>query len=193
MARCSLACTALIAVLTGLAPAADGPVSPPEGFTSLLGGKDLSGWAADEKTAEHWKLVDGVLHYDGKGKSLRTEKQYGDFILHVDWKIEPKGDSGIYLRGAPQVQIWDRQEGSGGLWNNKQHESKPLVAADNPPGEWNSFKIELRGENVTVHLNGKLVVDNTPMDTLKGRRQGPILLQHHGHPLWFRNIFIKEL
>ena len=166
---------------------------PPEGFTALLGGKDLTNFAADENAKEHWKVEDGVLHYDGKGRSLATEKEYGDFILHVDWKIEPKGDSGIYLRGAPQVQIWDREEGSGGLWNNKQHASKPLVAADNPPGEWNTFEIEMRGENVTVRLNGKLVVDNTPLDTLRGRTEGPILLQHHGHQLWFRNIFIKEL
>lgn len=166
---------------------------PPEGFTALFNGKDLTNWKVEQQTAEHWKVRDGVLCYDGKGRSLPTEKEYGDFILYVDWKIQKGGDSGIYLRGAPQVQIWDREEGSGGLWNNKEHPSKPLVAADKPAGEWNTFKIQLKGENVTVHLNGKLVVDNTPMDTLKGRQKGPILLQHHGNPLWFRNIFIKEL
>jgi hypothetical protein len=165
---------------------------PPEGLSALFNGKDLTNWMADEKTKEHWQVEDGVLHYDGKGGSLRTENEYGDFVLYVDWKIQPGGDSGVYLRGVPQVQIWDRPEGSGGLWNNKQHASKPLVAADNPPGEWNTFKIEMRGENVTVHLNDKLVVDNTPLDTLKGREKGPILLQHHGNPLWFRNVFIKE-
>ena len=190
---------ALMSLVVGLAAAgvclAAGELlnEPPEGFTALFNGKDLTHWQADENAQEHWKAEDGVLHYDGKGRSLRTEKEYGDFILQLDWKITPKGDSGIYLRGRPQVQIWDREEGSGGLWNNKEHESKPLVAADNPPGEWNTFKIELRGEKVTVHLNGKLVVDDTPMDTLGDREEGPILLQHHGHPLWFRNIFIKEL
>ena len=166
---------------------------PPEGFAALFSGKDLTNWKADQNAAEHWKIEDGVLCYDGKGRSLATEKDYADFALMVDWKIGKGGDSGIYLRGAPQVQIWSREEGSGGLWNNKEHESKPLVAADNPVGEWNTFKIELKGENVTVHLNGKLVVDNVPMDTIKGRQQGPILLQHHGNPLWFRNIFVKEL
>lgn len=166
---------------------------PPPGFRALFNGQDLSGWKADEQTKEHWQVVDGVLVYDGKGKSLATEEEFGNFVLYVDWKIEKGGDSGIYLRGCPQVQIWGREEGSGGLWNNKQHESKPLVRADNPPGEWNTFRIEMVGEKVTVHLNGKLVVDNVPLDTLGGRTSGPILLQHHGNPLQFRNIYIKEL
>jgi hypothetical protein len=166
---------------------------PPEGFTALFNGKDLTNWATDGNAEEHWTVVDGVLTYDGKGRSLRTAKDYANFILHVDWKIEKGGDSGIYLRGRPQVQIWSREEGSGGLWNNKKNPSKPLVAADNPLGEWNTFKIKLTGDKVTVHLNDKLVVDNTTMDTIVGREAGPILLQHHGHPLWFRNIFIKQL
>lgn len=166
---------------------------PPEGLTALFNGKDLTNWKHDAKVEEHWKIVDGVLTYDGKNNSLVTDKDYGNFILFVDWKITKHGDSGVYLRGAPQVQIWDNKEGSGGLWNNKAHSNKPLVFADNPPGEWNSFKIQIIGENVTVHLNGKLVVDNLPMDTIKGRKKGPILLQHHGTPLWFRNVFLKEL
>jgi hypothetical protein len=166
---------------------------PPAGFTALFNGQDLTNWKADAKQAEHWKVVDGVLTYDGKANSLTTEKDYGNFILCVDWKIAKGGDSGVYLRGQPQVQIWDNKEGSGALWNNKAPNNKPLVFADNPVGEWNTFKIQLVGEKVTVHLNDKLVVDNLAMETLKGRKKGPILLQHHGSPLWFRNTYIKEL
>ena len=55
----------------------------------------------------HWKVVDGVLVFDGKGRSLCTAKDYANFEMLVDWKITPHGDSGIYLRGSPQVQIWD--------------------------------------------------------------------------------------
>ena len=62
---------------------------------------------ANDKILPHWTVKDGVLDYDGKGNSLQTVKDYGNFELFVDWKIEPKGDSGIYLRGNPQVQIWD--------------------------------------------------------------------------------------
>jgi len=167
--------------------------TPPERFTALFNGKDLTNWKASDSLKANWIVKDGELHYSGKGGSLPTEENYRDFILYVDWKFEARGDSGIYLRGKPQVQIWCRDEGSGGLWNNKVHESKPLVPADSPIGEWNTFKIQLVGDKVTVHLNDKLVVDNTVMDTLKGVEEGPILLQHHGNPLQFRNIFIKKL
>jgi len=195
MRRTTLIALALLLAGSGITRA-DEPAMlnvPPAGCTALFNGKDLTNWKADAKQAEHWKVVDGVLTYDGKATDLVTQKDYGNFILYVDWKIPKGGDSGVFLRGQPQVQIWDNKEGSGGLWNNKEHTSKPLVFADNPVGEWNSFKIQIVGENVTVHLNGKLVVDNTPMDTIKGRKKGSIMLQHHGSLLWFRNIYVKEL
>jgi len=91
---------------------------PPEGFTALFNGKDLTGWKglvanpvkrakmspeklaeeqakADERARTHWQAVDGILVFDGKGKSLCTAKDYGDFEMYVDWKIHPRGDSGI--------------------------------------------------------------------------------------------------
>jgi hypothetical protein len=175
---------------------------PPIGFAALFNGKDLSGWQMRGNTAEHWTARDGILHYDGGDGHLRSEADFGNVILYADWKIEKGGDSGIFLRGRPQVQIWDagrHKEGSGGLWNNKKTGvgRDPLVPADNPVGEWNTFRIHLVGRKVTVHLNGKLVVDAAPMETLrKGEgtiEQGPIVLQHHGHPLWFRNVFVKRL
>ncbi len=207
---------------SGLGQAADN--TPPPGFTLLFNGKDITGWKglvgnpktrakmtpealaaaeakATERARQHWKVVDGVLEYDGKATSLCTAKDYADFELYVDWKIPPGGDSGIYLRGTPQVQIWDlnrRKEGSGGLFNNKKNPSKPLVCADNPIGEWNTFYIKMVGERVTVKLNGKLVVDNVVMENYWERSKpiyptGQIELQHHGSKLWFKNIYIKEL
>jgi hypothetical protein len=198
--------------------------TPPEGFTALFNGRDLSGWkglvadpptrakmspdelaeaqtAADALMLEHWTVADGVLHYDGQGNSLCTVKDYGDFELLMDWKIEPKGDSGIYLRGSPQVQVWDpslRNIGSGGLFNNEKNPNGPLVTADKPVGEWNTFHINMVGEKVTVHLNGQLVVDNVTLENYWERdkpiyESGPIELQHHGDPLHFKNIYIKEL
>jgi hypothetical protein len=193
---------------------------PPKGFTALFNGKNLDGWQgliplnrrekmtpevreraqkeANEKYLPHWTVKEGLLIYDGKGESLQTVKDYGNFELWVDWKITKKGDSGIYLRGNPQVQIWDNPEGSGGLYNNQKNPSKPLVFADNPVGEWNTFYIKMVGDKVTVKLNGKVVVDNTPLENYWHRGQplpavGPIELQHHGSTLWFKNIFVKEL
>jgi hypothetical protein len=162
----------------------------------------------DDSAKEHWKVQEGVLVFDGKGQNLSTAKDYGNFELYVDWKIEPKGDSGIYLRGSPQVQIWDPKDeaqtkngadkGSGSLWNNKKNPRFPNVLADNPIGEWNTFHIKMVGEKVTIHLNGKLVVDNVTMENLWEPEKpiyakGPIELQNHGNTLYFKNIYIKEL
>jgi hypothetical protein len=205
--------------------------TPPEGFTALFNGKDLTGWrglvagphklremskeelakaqeAANQRMKEHWRVEDGVLVFDGKGDNLCTVKDYGDFELYVDWKIEPKGDSGIYLRGSPQVQIWDTEypeyfrhgaeKGSGALWNNKDNPRFPDVKADNPVGQWNTFFIRMVGDKVTVQLNGKTVVNNVTMENLwePGKpiySTGPIELQNHGNTLYFRNIYVREL
>ena len=213
--------------------------TPPEGFTALFNGKDLTGWhgairidqrlkmdkdkleaaqkATDEKVLPHWKVENGVLINDGKGGNLATVKDYGNIELYVDWMIEPKGDSGIYLRGQPQVQIWDSDaldenkfkleygKSSGALWNNSNPKDKvPLKKADKQPGEWNTFHIVMKGDKVTVKLNGELVVDNVALENIweKGKplqAKGPIELQQHPKQdgttgaIKFKNIYVKEL
>jgi hypothetical protein len=162
----------------------------------------------DESAHEHWKVENGVLVFDGKGQNLCTAKDYGDFEMHVDWKINEHADSGIYLRGSPQVQIWDPKDpnqlkngcdkGSGALWNNQKNPRFPNVVADNSIGEWNTFHIKMVGEKVTIHLNGKLVTDNVTMENVWERDKpiypkGAIELQNHGNTLYFRNIYVKEL
>jgi hypothetical protein len=123
----------------------------------------------------------------------------------VDWKILKGGDSGIYLRGSPQVQIWDTanrlvgaEVGSGGLYNNQKNLSKPTKVADKPVGQWNTFRIIMIGEKVTVMLNDELVVDNVVMENYWERDKpiyptGQIELQNHGNFLYFRNIYIREI
>ncbi|MBI3822524.1 MAG: DUF1080 domain-containing protein [Planctomycetes bacterium] len=168
---------------------------PPAGFASLFNGKDLSAWKDADKRPE-WKIEDGLLHYTGKGgKNLATAKKYKDFEMWVDWKITKGGDSGIYLRGQPQVQIWDNKEGSGGLWNNpaKSDGKVPLEVKDKKVGEWNSMYIKMIGTKVTVVLNDTIVVDNAVFLQGKIPADGPIELQVHGTPLWFRNVFVKEI
>jgi HEAT repeat protein len=194
------------------------------GFVPLFDGRGLDGWkglvvdpparakmtpeelqiaqaAADESMRAHWRAADGVLAFDGKGESLCSVKDYGDFEMLVDWKIEKGGDSGIYLRGSPQVQIWDaapNPEGSGGLYNNQKGPRKPREKADKPVGEWNTFRIIMIGERVTVYLNDRMVVDNTILENYWERDKpiypaGQIELQAHGNPLWFKNIYIREI
>jgi hypothetical protein len=194
---------------------------PPDGFIALFNGRDLQGWqswyanppdAAQMTDAErqqaqakanaewltHWRVENGELVFDGKGVHLITERAYADFELWLEWKIERGGDSGIYLRDTPQVQIWDNPDGSGGTFNNEHHRSKPLTKADNPPGEWNRFRILMIGDRVTVWLNETLVVHDTPLESYWDKsaplpKEGRIWLQAHGTPLRFRNIFIRPL
>jgi hypothetical protein len=221
MIRRLLAGAALVGLFTAAsAKPDDTPPKPPPGFTALFNGKDLSGWQGHvdmkeratlppEKRAElqekrnaamkqQWSVENGSIRLtppkDRKGGvSLQTTRDYGNFELYVDWKIEKNGDSGLYLRGQPQVQIWDsdnspgaRNEdkgtGSGGLWNNpfppevakstdnslKLKEGQkigkiPLKKADKPIGEWNTFHITMVGDEVTVVLNGEKVVDKAPL------------------------------
>ena len=198
------------------------------GFVSLFNGVDLDGWkalvgnpvtrskmsdadlaaaqkTADEKTKGDWIVKDGLLVFTGHGENLATVKQYSDIEMYVDWKITEKGDAGIYLRGSPQVQIWDTsrrevgaQVGSGGLYNNQKNESKPLVVADNKIGEWNRFHIIMKGEKVTVWLNGILVTDNITLENYWDRAlpifpKEQIELQAHGTYVAYRNIYLREL
>ncbi len=167
------------------------------------------GWNADRD--EHWSVADGEIVSDGHGVFLTTEKEYGDFVLSLDWKMmQPNGDSGIYLRGCPQVQIWDpsnekekkngADRGSGALWNNGEgHDGKwPLVKADNPIGEWNNFRIKMIGSRVWVWFNGKPTVKGAIMDNYFDRKspvfaKGPIQLQTHGSETRFRNVKIREI
>jgi hypothetical protein len=208
--------------------------TPPKGFKALFNGKNLSGWKgllkepldnpskraalspkertmaqrqADEDIRGHWKVENGGIVFDGKARSLCTVKDYANFEMLVDWKIPPHGDSGIYLRGSPQVQIWDpftqptkagSAVGSGAFYNNQKNPSKPLKVADKPIGEWNRFRILMVGEHAHVFLNGELVTQDTVMENYWDRGQpifpsGQIELQNHGDQLWFKNIYIREI
>jgi hypothetical protein len=160
----------------------------------------------------HWRVENGELVNDGFGDYATTTKDYGDFELLLEYKTVPKADSGIYLRGVPQVQIWDSTEndkksvelgkplGSGGLWNNSPGAAgkDPLVKADKPFGEWNKFRIVMVGSRVSVWLNDKLVVDHVVLENYYDRKipvpsHGPIQLQTHGGEIRWRNIFLKEI
>jgi len=231
----TLVAAATVVGVIFLASAAPAQVSPPQGFTALFSGKDLSGWhgagtqdprkiwaLSDEERAKtfaasledikkHWTVQDGELVNDGRGLYLTTDKDYGDIELLIEYKTVAKADSGIYLRGTPQVQIWDTTEaggkwnigaakGSGGLWNNSAGApgKDPLVLADKPFGQWNSLRILQVGARTTVYLNDKLVVDHAIMENYWDRKsplfpKGPIQLQTHGGEIRWRNIFVREI
>ena len=207
----------------------------PAGFTALFDGESLSGWrgrphfdpaaeaalAPEERAAkqaewdadmrQHWKVEGGEIVSDGHGVFLTTDHDYGDFELHLEWMLpESCADSGIYLRGNPQVQIWDpdcerdfqhgNQKGSGGLWNNPADSPGkwPLERADSPTGAWNTTRVRMQGEHVTVILNDRIVVDDARLANFFAAgtplpEKGPIQIQTHGAPMRVRNVAIREL
>lgn len=206
-------------------------------YVSLYSGLDLRGWRQDQGHAGHWTAKDFILAYDGKSeakdKSLWTEKDYGDFMMVVDWRLPNKpapkarpvilpngddavnpdgtkkvlmipyaGDSGILIRGSEkaQINITCNTVGSGELYGYRTDKKMPAsvrsgaiprLKADKAPGQWNRFVITLKGDRLTVLLNGETVIDQAELPGLPSR--GPIALQHHGDPLEFTNLFIKEL
>ncbi len=200
----------------------------PEGFERLFNGVDLQGWqglvddpvkrkampldawavkqiAADRLMEKNWVVNQGVVSYVGDGfDNLCTVREYGNYELVLDWKIQEKGDSGVYVRGAPQVQIWDEPVGSGGLFNNKVNLDKPLKRADYFVGEWNRMRILMLGDKAMVFLNDELVTYDVKkrlgvvLENFWERDKpiypwGPIELQAHKMPVHFKNIFIREL
>lgn len=228
-------------------PAADN--QPPDGFVALFNGKDFTGWKVPEGDGGHWKVVDGAIDYDAqseakKDKNLWSDRELGDFVLLVDWRIKetpfinpnvpyilpdgshardiqgkpyrfslPDSDSGVFLRGAGknQVNIWCWPIGSGEFYGYRtdplmppavRADVTPRTQADKPVGEWNHFEITMRGDRVTVVLNGKTVIPDAQLPGIAPR--GTIALQHHGalrNGKWagppslvqFKNIYVKEL
>ncbi len=209
----------------------------PAGFTPLFNGKDLSGWRAPEGDNGHWKVVDGVIDYDGKSeakgeKHLWTEKTFADFTLRLEWRFPDKpvptdypvfdadgnevkgpdgkvktermleaGDSGVYLRGSTRFQanLFCYPCGSGEFWQIRSNPKLPLEVrrgvtpkkrADKPPGEWNAMQVAMKGDRVTVLLNGEEVISNALLPAVP--EKGPVGFQHEHGRVQFRNIFIKE-
>lgn len=203
-------------------------------FRPIFNGKDLTGWYGlnphsvvkleGEKKAEalkkmrdefakDWKVENGELVNDGHGPYATTEEEFGDIEFLIEYKTVAGADSGIYLRGSPQVQIWDKSQifdpakptrrphlGSGGLFNNTPDTPgrDPLVVADKPMGEWNSFRIRQIGARTWVWLNDKLVVDGNVMENYYDKTQplpakGPIMLQTHGGEIRWRNLKVREI
>ncbi len=172
----------------------------PDGFTPLIAPHDLTGWQDAATTGEHWKVENGELINDGKGADLVTAKLYKNFELRLEWKIPLRGDSGVYLPGGQQVQIWAKDTGSGGFIYNHKYTVSPTVVADKPLGEWNTFVIKLLAGKVTVTLNDKVVMQDVPVEKgfdppMLGPVEGPLRLQKSPHNVLstFRNIFIREL
>ncbi|MBL9155760.1 MAG: DUF1080 domain-containing protein [Verrucomicrobiales bacterium] len=228
-----IAATVAILLATLLASPAAEP-APPKGFRALFNGTDLTGWygwnphssakLTGDKLAEnlkaqradfanHWRVENGELVNSGTGPYATTEEVFGDYELLIEYRTVAGADSGIYLRGEPQVQIWDNSQvfdpakpdrrphlGSGGLFNNTARTlgRDPIMNVDKPFGQWNTFKIRQIGARTWVTLNNRLVVEGDAFEpyfdkTKPFPARGPIMLQTHGGEIRWRNIFLREI
>ncbi|MBT6158226.1 MAG: DUF1080 domain-containing protein [Planctomycetaceae bacterium] len=207
---------------------------PPIGFRAIFNGTDLSGWhglnphrvgklTGEKKEANlaaqraefpvHWTVENGELVNDGHGSYATSDEEFGDMEFRIEYKTVAGADSGIYLRGTPQVQIWDWHQvfnpkrptrrphlGSGGLFNNTPGTlgRDPSRLADKPFGQWNQFRIRQIGARTWVWLNRRAVVDGAVMENYWDRdkplpAKGPIMLQTHGGEIRWRNIFVRNI
>ncbi|MHC4171192.1 MAG: 3-keto-disaccharide hydrolase, partial [Planctomycetota bacterium] len=168
--------------------------------------KDKHLWT-EQEFGNFTLIVDWRLPAEPKMEQVPVISPDGSQATDVNGKeltviVRDGGDSGIYLRGSSksQINIWSWPVGSGEIWGYRTDESMPadvrraatpILKADNLVGRWNRFVITAVGDTVTVVLNGKTVIDMAKLPGIPAK--GPIALQHHGDPIQFANIYIKEL
>jgi len=234
----SLALLLVPSLSLAAAPATQPDNTPPPGFKALFTGTDLTNWKVPEGDNGHWRVVNGIIDYDGKSegkkdKDLWSAETYGDFTMQVDWRwsgpakkvkhphvlpdgthkkdaagaviqeeVMEAGDSGIYVRGnsKSQINIWCWNCGSGEVYGYRMDAKMPpdVIAGvtpkrnmDKPIGEWNKMEITMKGDRLSVSLNGEEVITNAKLPGVPAK--GPVALQHHGDAIQFKNIYIKTL
>lgn len=164
----------------------------------LFDGKTLVGWKARHADQPHgWVVRDGLLVNAKPGNDLVTDKTFGDFRLHAEFRYPPRSNSGIYLRGRYEVQIEDAPgdvpdaHGIGGVYGFLT----PSVKAAKKPGEWQTMDITLAGRVLTIVFNGERVIDRQAIPGITGGaldsregEPGPIMLQGDHGPIEFRKL-----
>ena len=195
--------------------------SPPSDAVVLFDGKDLSKWKSEDGGEVRWKVKEGYAEMGGR--SILTREEFGAIQLHIEWAApaEVKGDgqgrgnSGVYFQGRYEIQVLDS-------WRNPTYpngqasafygHNAPLVNASRPPGEWQSYDIvfhppkpaadgSVTPGSFTVFHNGVLVQDHIPVkgDATTSAKfsgatpTGPLMLQDHGNPVRYRNIWLRRL
>ncbi|MHB9029379.1 MAG: 3-keto-disaccharide hydrolase [Candidatus Latescibacterota bacterium] len=197
------------------------PGKPPSDAIVLFDGRSLDAWSAPDGKPPAWLFRDGAMIVNGGG--IITRREFGDIQLHLEWAAptpakgsgQDRGNSGIYLQGAYEVQVLDshgNETYTNGMAGAIYEQAPPLVNAARPAGEWQTYDIVfrapifdsagkvLRRPVVTVFWNGILIQDHVEIEhptraslNTTVRPKGPIFLQDHGHPVKYRNIWVREL
>jgi len=210
----SMAALALVLPLAAgpLTGAEEKPAAEKEGFKPLFNGKNLDGWT----TTGNWFVKDGLLRLEPRpGEKgwkrfdayLWADKQYGDFVLDLEFKIQKGGNSGAFIRVKDrdnpvatgiEVQILDTH----GKKSVGPHDCGGVIGTvapsknmAKPAGEWNRMIITCQGPRLKVKLNGEEIIDCDLSETSRKDRpmKGYLGFQDEAKPLWYRNIYIKPL
>ena len=201
-------CRALAIVFASLVPALAADVEP--GYRPLFDGQSLAGWEGAGQPAEKcWKAEDGTIVCTGeKGPWLRSNVEFGDFNLRLEYKLKAGGNSGVYIRvpengnhhgdGAGiEIQVLDDSAERYRQLKPYQYTGSLYAIAPatshvgKPVGEWNSLEINCQGTKYHVFHNGTQIIsaDETTFPELKGRlTKGFLGLQNHSEEVWYRNL-----
>lgn len=198
-------------------------IAADDGFIELFNGKNLDGWFVEPANPAVWTVnaKEKSIARKPQPSYLWTKEQFGDFILDLEFKVSPECNSGVFFRTDPknpvqggfEIQIMDsfgkapESHECGALYDAKA----PAVQAVKKAGEWNTFRLEVKGPKLVCHINGQQVLDlnlddwTTPEKNPDGTknkfktalkdlpRTGHIGFQDHGHDVWYRNVRLKTL
>lgn len=186
-----------------------------EGFVPLFDGKDMEKWVVMGDPA--WSVQNGILVCSGQGhRWLRSKGEFKDFVLRLEFRISPGGNSGVFVRategGNPaftgmELQIMGDHNQAPGVHSTASvyDAIAPSVNLSRPAGDWNSMEITLLGSGIAVALNGRTVVAADLSDKeLNAKlaedvkfwnraKTGFIGVQNHGSKVEFRDVRIRAL
>ncbi len=170
---------------------------------ALFDGKSMAPWDVQFKNKPmNWAVEDGAMTNTPPANNLVSKEKFKDFRLEAEYKLSPKGNSGIYLRGRYEMQVLDdagkptEAHGHMAIYSRKA----PDVNASKPAGEWQTTQITLVGNCVTVVLNGKTVHNNARIEGITGgaldakeTEPGPIMIQGDHEKVWFRKVTVTPI
>lgn len=174
-------------------------------WIDLFNGKDLEGWQNARKPEEDhgWTVDEGSMTNKEGANDIATKELFKDFILKLEYKTVKGGNSGVFLRGRTEIQVYDSYgketptlEDNGAIYG----QNLPKVNASKPVGEWNTLKARFVGNTLSVYLNGQLIHDKIQLNEVSGGAlpggvtdPGPIRLQGDHGKVWYRNIQIRPI
>jgi hypothetical protein len=210
--------TALFAVVTGASDAVIKPIVPKE-KTMLFNGEDFTGWKLFTREPGHdvtktWSVKNGLIRCEGEPRGyMRTEKDYADYLIHVEWRwLEKGGNNGVLVHMSGEDKVWPKslecqlysgnagdfwviggietaEHAKGGSRVKGRRTFKLKDSSEKPIGQWNAYDIICKDDWIVVMVNG--VLQNVA--TRCSDKSGKICLQSEGTPIEYRNIYIEPL